>query len=733
MNISVLLATLGVSPYNRNASLFERDCMRLHSYRPFVALLILVVLGALLVGCQGVQTVTPAPGANTSDRFPRPSPASRTTSTSSTSATAVAPSTQRPRAAPQTMPTSPASVIGQPTATDAAGDAPAFTATGQPSAANELVTIEWLDKNLPPRRDQVQLAHEFGRAQSLEHVARTKPLDVQVGDKERFNLVEFSADPAVPARHYTITATLVLALEHALVYVEDGIEVDLEALKRSAREFNDKIYPHNRELFGSEWSPGVDGDPRLTILNARIPGVGGYFSSNDTVPKSVNRFSNEREMFYINIEARRPGTDSYGDVLAHEFQHMIQWNEAEHQATWFDEGMSQLAEELNGYAELAADVAPAYLANPDRQLTTWVHHQAALPHYGASYLFMTYFYEQYGKDLDLKDLIRQGASERLELFAELAHKQNPNIQDFGDLYADWAIANLINNAHYGDGRYAYMQLPSTAPIQPLSNDNTEEEVAQFGSDYWELPASDQERVIRFDGSDTAGVVAAEPEGNVMWWSNRSDNAYTTLTRTFDLRDVPRATLQFRLWFDIEQDFDYGFVSVSTDGGQTFSALPGRYTTTDDPLGANWGNGYTGTSGGGSSSEWVDEEIDLTSYAGQEIVLRFSLITDDATNKPGMVLDNIRIPEIGFSDDVETDAARWAAQGFARTDNRLAQRWEVRLIRIDGNKVTFEPLQHNPKNVGEYRLAPGQRGALIVAATTPHTTERAMYQLAVTHP
>jgi len=35
----------------------------------------------------------------------------------------------------------------------------------------------------------------------------------------------------------------------------------------------------------------------------------------------VNRYSNEREMFYINIDSFEPGTESYGSVLAHEFGH----------------------------------------------------------------------------------------------------------------------------------------------------------------------------------------------------------------------------------------------------------------------------------------------------------------------------------------------------------------------------------------------------------------------------
>jgi hypothetical protein len=580
-----------------------------------------------------------------------------------------------------------------------------------------------------PRRDQVELAFEFGRTANQERTARSEPLDAKVGDEQIFNVTNVATD-----RNYTITATLVLILDHVLVYVENGVDLDTRALERSAREFNDKIYPRNRELFGSEWTPGVDGDPRLTILNARIEGAGGYFSGSDEVPKTVNRFSNEREMFYINIDDRVPGTDSYGDVLAHEFQHMIEWNESERPTTWMNEGLSQLAEELNGFEESVTSVAPAYLANPDLQLTDWAENpQDSIAHYGASYLFLTYFYEQYGKNLDLRQLIRDGAGERLELFAETARAQNPEIQDFGDLYADWSIANLVNNQRYGQGRYAYKQLPEKVGLEQLPGDDEEQTVAQFGSDFYEIPEADQERVLRFDGSDTIGVVATDPEASAMWWSNRGDSGHSTLTRTLDLRNIASATLQFRLWYDIEADYDYGFVSVSTDGGKTFTTLQGRHTTAEDPQGANWGNGYTGKSGGDETADWVDEQIDLTPYAGKEIVLRFSLVTDDAFNRPGMVIDNIRVPEINFSDDAESDSAGWAATGFARTNNRLPQQWEVRLIRIQGRTVTFEPLQLDSQQKGEYRLAANERGALIVMATTPHTTERASYTISATNP
>jgi immune inhibitor A len=341
---------------------------------------------------------------------------------------------------------------------------------------------------------------------------------------------------------------------------------------------------------------------------------------------------------------------------------------------------------------------------------------------------MSYFYEQYGDGLEIRDLIRANAGYHLDLLADAARQRRPDTTSFADLYADWSITNLINDARFADGRYSHRHLATTVLTEPLTR-SASDTVAQFGSDYWQFESSDQDRVLRFGGSDTIGVVDARPEGNAMWWSNRGDSTHTSLSRVFDLRDVSSATLQYRLWHDLEADWDYGFVSVSTDGGRTFTSLASRHTTDTDPQGYNYGHAYTGRSGG-DTARWVDEQIDLTPFAGGEVVVRFSLITDDAVNRPGIAIDNIRVPEIGFADDVEALIDGWDARGWVRTDNRLPQQWELRLVRVSGGDVTFERLEVDPQGRAEARIAAGDRGVLIVMATTPYTTERASYTLAL---
>jgi immune inhibitor A len=661
------------------------------------------------------------------------------------SATAAAP-TQAPGSteAPPVPTIAPTETTSDPTpttaATEASGDAtaqattpaaatsgPATTSDEVPpqatipaTASDELANIETLDSITLPRRDAVQLALEFGRTTSTERVARTEPLPDQVGDVVTFWMSNIADDT-----YYTTTARLELALDHVLMYVEEGIEFDPADLERSARDFNDRIYPRNRELFGEEWSPGVDGDPRITVLNARIAGAGGYFSGSDEVPRSVNRFSNEREMFYMNIDDRPLGSATYSSVLAHEFQHMIQWRQSIRPSTWINEGLSQLAEELNGYSD--SSLGNLYLQDPDLQLTDWAEDPSvAGAHYGASYLFMSYFYDRYQEHIDLQQLVREGAGQHTQLLADDAAEALPAIRTFDQLFADWAVANLLDVDALENGRWSYSELPATVAPQQDDDGVLTGEVAQYGADYIEVEQDDQERVLRFDGSDQIGVVAAEADG-AMWWSNRGDDAVSTLTRAFDLRQVQAATLQFRTWFDIEEGYDYVFAAVSTDGGTTWTTLEGDYTTTDDPQGANYGNGYTATSGG-PTAEWVDESLDLTPYAGQEVLVRFSMVSDDAFNRPGMVIDDIRIEEIDFEDDAEAGASEWQAAGWVRTDNALLQRWQVRVVTGEGNEAQVTDVPVDAQGVAEIRIPSNTPAVVVVMATTPHTSERATYEM-----
>ncbi|UCE66002.1 MAG: immune inhibitor A [Candidatus Zixiibacteriota bacterium] len=94
------------------------------------------------------------------------------------------------------------------------------------------------------------------------------------------------------------------------------------------------------------------------------------------------------------------------------------------------------------------------------------------------------------------------------------------------------------------------------------------------------------------------------------------------------------TLFVWLWYSIEPNYDYGYVSLSTDGGNTFVNLEGNVTTDDNPHGLNQGNGITGT-----SNAWVLGIFPLDDYTGQFAQLAVRYVTDGSLAYPGLYADD----------------------------------------------------------------------------------------------
>ncbi|NNJ09331.1 hypothetical protein EKD04_003215 [Chloroflexales bacterium ZM16-3] len=609
------------------------------------------------------------------------------------------------------------------------------------AAAADAAELAALDAAPRLARDQVDLARQLGSCRAdpaaCPTVARTAPLDVQVGEVRSFWVADFDTNG-----QRQIQAELRYVGPVVLMYVEQGLEYRQADLERAAQTFEQEIYPHTREIFGSEVQPGVDGDNRLTILNANDPSgtVLGYYSSQDSLPAQVNRFSNERDMFFMNADAMAFGGSHYLDVLAHEFQHMIHQNQQPNSALWFNEGCSQLSEDLNGF--ISDGFTTSYLFDPDTQLNTWGSAPgSSAKHYGAAHLFLRYLYAQYAGKAQLRPLIQADAGDEVGAFVALADKTRPDIASFGQIVGDWAVANLIDDPAVGDGRYTYQtghDLPNLLPMKAdpaqIRGGRVSDTVTQFGADYLALPKGTTS--MEFVGDTSVRLTAELPKGRYAWWSNRSDDSLATLTRAIDLRGLSAATLTFDTWYELENDYDYAFVTVSTDGGATWETLPGSLTTTDDPQGVNYGNGITGVSGApgstlddGPRGGWVSEKMDLSPYAGKELLLRFWQINDQGFNAPGMLIDNIAIPELGFSDDVEQGAGDWQAEGFVRVDGDLAQHWQLRLVitAADGAQ-RVEALDVGADGRATARLAPGERGVLMVMGATLHTTEAAGYSV-----
>lgn len=620
------------------------------------------------------------------------------------------------------------------------GDEPATPrATREPGTSptavvdlSDVLTEEQLNAVDVPQRDLRLLAMQLrpGVGEIPEVVNATPPA-FQLGQVITFTVTNVDTN-----EHSDIEAELRYQTSHVNMWVEKGARVDDGDLKRSADRFEEKTYPTNREFFGTEWTPGVDNDVRLNILHARNLGdsIAGYYSSADEFSRLAQPFSNQKEMFYINVDNNQPGNEFYDGTLAHEFQHMIHWYNDRNEETWVNEGLAELASALNGFDPGGADLA--FMANPDTQLNTWGAEPGSnAPHYGGAYLFMTYFLDRFGEEATRAMVA--SPENGIAGFNHALEAAGANVT-FDDVFADWLVANLLDDEQDQGGRYGYKNIdPQSVNLEaryrryPAFEDGGE--VSQYAADYFELRGQG-DVTIDFSGNPLIGLVDAQAHsGSYAFWSNRSDDSSATLTQRFDLRDVSNATLNFWTWYDLEEDFDYAYVQVSTDGGETWTSLKGNHTTNTNPNGNSFGQAYTGTSGSGARPDWVEEQIDLTPFAGQEVLVRFQYITDDAVNNPGMLIDDISIPEIGYSSDFETDDGGWESAGWLRTNNRLRQEWLVQVVEPGRDGVTVQRLDVGPDGRGTLDLTDvGSNGSayLIVSALTPVTTEKAQYSFEI---
>jgi hypothetical protein len=609
---------------------------------------------------------------------------------------------------------------------------------------SELPTEEQLHLVAVPTRDLRDLAERLkpGVDEIPLVVNATRP-DYEIGDRLPFWVHDTQRNS-----NSQITAELVHMTDVAYAWVEVDQPYSRDDLARSIDRFSEEVYPAQVEFFGREANPGIDNDPRLHILHTTRTGSGvaGYYSSADQYSNLANPFSNEKEMFYINLSWLNGlrNYEAYETVLAHEFQHMIHWANDRNEETWINEGLSEFAQEVVGYPPDTV-FARTFANRPDTQLNTWNESTGDnAEHYGSSYLFTHYFAQRFGPDVT-RLLVAQPANGTEGVSEALAEAGLD--ETFETLFADWVVANYVDdpNALGMDGVYGYrdfMQAPprldKTFDRVPISKQQST--VNNYATDYILLETAG-DITIDFAGQASTQLARTRPfSGDHAWWSHRGDDSNTRLTREFDLTDIAPGEpveMEVAMWWNIEVDYDYGYVLASRDG-QQWDILPGQSTTTENPSGNSFGAAYTGRSvdphdenGDTAAPEWRQERFDLSAYAGEEILLRFEYVTDDAVNSSGWLIDDIRIPAIGYSTDFEDGVDGWQSEGWLLTDNRLEQRWLLQVLELQDNILMdlqrVEVDEDGRAAIAIDDLGEGRTAVLAISAMAPVTTEPAAYE------
>lgn len=547
-----------------------------------------------------------------------------------------------------------------------------------------------------PVRDLFDLAQRY-RGYNGPRVVRTEPFNYQVGDQAEFTLLDLDA-----VESYTVTAEVRAITENAYFFVQVDSPYIGTSLDQVTSDFQNIIWPAVTGAFGEPPTPGIDADPRITILHAELRGAGGYVSGSNEYPEEVAPRSAAREMLYIDQAALSEPGAGYNALVAHELQHLVHAGADSSEDSWVTEGLSEVAAEMSGGS---TDGIWEFLGQPDTQLDYWPYYEDPAIHYAQAELFQGYLLDQNGGRENARELIEEQKDSIAGVEAYLA-KYNKR---FIDTFGEFVVACLLD---LEDGPFSLPGFAgSVTNIEELESDSGEGDVSQFGTDYLRVPAGS---TFTFDGSEEVSVGIPERDG-AFWWSGRGDQIDSRITREVDLTNEDDATLTFDAWFDIEPEWDYAYVSVSEDGGATWTALPGTRTTTDDPVLAAYGPGYTGTDG------WGREEVDLGEYAGQEVLLRFEYVTDDATNLVGFAVDNIEIAAIGLTDGAD-DAAQWTSEGFERVSGPMNQAFLVQIVHDDGRAFQIGLDSQNAASFG-----PGTEAVTVaISGITRETNVKATY-------
>ena len=546
-------------------------------------------------------------------------------------------------------------------------------------------------------------------------------------------------------------------------------------------EFDNNIYPKESAAFsvppardgshalvGAPFHPQGDGDNIVVLIDNvrdenfydtnnvnRFSYVAGFFSS------TINQLFDRNVMTIDAFDwlhrtganpPHEPSSDPctsaparpflYEGVFAHEYQHLLMQYEDGDEVNWVNEGLSDWAQTLTGYADPAAPITqigfdshvqcflgwlgvqtdanpiPRETGGPENSLTVWEDQgdDEILCDYGAAYTMMEFLAGRYGTDFmtALHRLDANGLAGLQEaLLAEGETKTSAR-----DVLHDWALMvavdGLIDDGMriLGNWRESAFTTPT---LDAAINWNTPEAYSTpgappNGSDYVRLRdaagnylSGAQIESLSFQGATAlskpvAWTVDPNPPfrtGNPALYSGAANNRDEAIVREITVGRNGGATLTFDALWNEETGWDFGFVQVSTDGGATYTSIACTDTTTDtdpDALPTAKENvpGFTGYSGG-----WKTQTCSLAAYAGQTVLLAFRAFNDPAVLgqseeiPPGFWVDNVRVGTTLISDG--SSLAGW--RSFSEVRPTTVENFLVRIVSIDSDtgKITVTEL------------------------------------------
>ena len=477
----------------------------------------------------------------------------------------------------------------------------------------------------------------------------------------------------------------------------------------------------------------------------------------------------------------RPRPFLYEGTFAHEYQHLLEHYSDSDEVNWVNEGLSDWAMSLTGYAHPELNVpdpaADGHIqtflgafppdqfgrhGGPENSLTRWQDQGPAeiLADYGAAYSMMTYLDDHYGNAF--MSALHKDAANGLAGLQDVLSQFDQSKRSAVETMNTWAVAmatdGLIDNGArilgpYNESWYSSTKLDSF--INWANPDAYDSPGAPTnGSDYVRLRNASGNFLsgrdidsLSFTGSTTLPpkpvqwTTAANPPfghtGNSALYSGFGNNRDEAIVKKVT---AGGGSLTFDALWNEELGWDFGFVQISTDGGVTYTSIPCTDTTTQtnpDALPTAKANvpGFTGYSGG-----WKAETCSLSGYSG-DVLLAFRTYNDPATLgesaavDPGFWVDNVKIGSALVSDG--SDIASW--QSPTQVHASAVSNFVVTIMSVNGNKITLKQLPlntdfavRNKANVQKYIDKNADLVAAIVTYDDPAETsdQYAPYQLTV---
>jgi len=523
--------------------------------------------------------------------------------------------------------------------------------------------------------------------------------------------------------------------------------------KSLADEFDNTMYPKESAEFsvppardGSNAAIAGDytgaGDKIVTLVDnvrddnfydfpARPTYIAGFFSTqfNDLLDRNVMTIdafdwkhrtgANPPDEPTGDLCTSRPARARlYEGTFAHEYQHLLQSYTDPSEVNFVNEGLSDYAISLVGYANTLASVTqkgaeshlfcfqgfgpvsspynpnPRDCGGPENSLTLWGDEGSGneiLADYGNAWSFMLYLYDHYGQAF-MSALHRDGTKQGLAGVQAQLDKYAKGTK-VADVLHNFQVTNLVDAAV--DPKGVVVGVPkSKVTTKSLNASLNLDNPASYklpgaapnGADYVKFRdaagkalTGKQVTSLKFEGAKTLPAIplkwtvasdAPGNEGNPTLWSGNSTNLDATAVAEVTV-PTSSATLTFKEKHLAEAGYDYAYTVVSTDGGKTYTPLSNANTVAG-PLGAALN---------GDAAAFTTQTFDLSAYAGKKILIGFRYVSDGGVNDGGWYVDDVAVGGTVVSDGSSLTPFRSPTQILPTA----VANWNVRLVGLDAAK------------------------------------------------